>query len=287
MDPQTNNRYVLVTGASTGIGAACALRLARNGWTVFGGVRNAAAGEALQSQAPGHVIPLMLDVTDEQQVRAAQAQIAETVNETGLQGLVNNAGIAVAGVLEFLDMDAIRRQFDVNLFGLIDLTQCVLPLLRSGRGRIVNMGSSSGFFAAPILGAYSASKHALEAVSDTLRLELHGAGIHVAIVEPGAIATPIWEKSGQEAEQLAEKLPQEAHALYAPLTDAIRNETATIVGKAIPPERVASAVEHALIAAKPKTRYCVGTDAHVQRFLARWLPDRLRDALLRRKLGLA
>ncbi len=287
MDPQTSKRYVLVTGASTGIGAACALRLARNGWTVFGGVRNAAAGEALQSQAAGHLIPLMLDVTDEQQVRAAQAQIAETVNGAGLQGLVNNAGIAVAGILEFLDVEAIRRQFDVNLFGLIDVTQRMLPLLRSGQGRIVNMGSSSGFFAPPILGAYSASKHALEAVSDTLRVELHGWGIHVSIVEPGAIATPIWEKSGQEAEQLAEGLPEEAHALYAPLTEAIRRETAAVVGNAIPAERVASAVEHALSAAKPRTRYCVGADARFQRFMARWLPDRLRDALVRRKLGLS
>ncbi len=274
-------RAVVITGASTGIGEACALRLDRAGFTVFAGVRSAESGEQLRRQASDHLIPIMLDVTDEGSIERAAAVVAARLGDGGIAGLVNNAGIAVAGALEFVPIAKLREQLEVNVVGQIAVTRAFLPLLRKSGGRIVNMSSVSGRLAVPFIGPYSASKWALEALSDALRVELRPWKIHVALIEPGVIATPIWSKSLAAAERVIESLPPEAHVLYGPVTDFMRRRAAS--GAGIPADRVARAVAHALLARRPRTRYLVGTDARVGALLAR-LPDRLRDRLLARTL---
>jgi NAD(P)-dependent dehydrogenase (short-subunit alcohol dehydrogenase family) len=191
--PQSDS--VVITGASTGIGAACALALDKLGYRVFAGVRHPADGERLQQQAGPRLMPIRLDVTDAASISAASHTVAAMVGERGLAGLVNNAGIGVAGPIELLPLADWRRQFEVNVFGLIAVTQTFLPLIRTGRGRIINMGSIAGRASMPFMAPYAASKHALEAITDALRLELQPWGIRVALIAPGAIATPIWKNS--------------------------------------------------------------------------------------------
>ena len=186
-------RCVLVTGASSGIGEATALRLARAGWRVLAGVRASADAERLRAAAGERLEPVTIDVTEPATIAAA----AEGLGDEPLHGLVNNAGTALAMPLEFLPLDQFRRQLEVNLVGQVAVTQAVLPNLRSARGRIVNVGSIAGRSSLPFLGAYAASKHGLEAVTDALRVELRPFGITVTIVEPGTIATPIWRKGGE------------------------------------------------------------------------------------------
>ncbi len=277
---------VVVTGASTGIGAACALRLGALGFRVFAGVRKAADGQALTQRASGGLTPILLDVTDGGSITAAAASIAEAVGAAGLYGLVNNAGIVVGGPLEILPLDQLRKQFEVNVIGQIAVTQAFLPLLRRARGRIVNMGSISGRMATPVLGPYSASKFAMEALTDALRLEVRPWGIAVSLIEPGAVATPIWEKSKAAGEELARAVPREGLALYAGAVTAVQKAAGRAARHAIPAEAVAQAVVHALTARSPKTRYLVGRDARIRALLARFLPDRLLDRLLAKFLRL-
>lgn len=286
---------VVVTGASTGIGEACAQRLAGIGFRVFAGVRREGDGAALVDKARGMLTPVRLDVTDAASVQGAVSQVEAAVGAAagaaeGLAGLVNNAGIAVGGPLELLPVDALRRQLEVNVVGVMAVTQAFLPLLRRGSGgrpgRIVNMGSVSGRLAGPFVGPYAASKFALEALSDALRLELRSWGLHVTLIEPGRIATPIWKKSIAAAEELAARVDPAKLALYQPALDRMRAYTERFGRQGVPPERVAAAVEHALTSPRPKTRYVVGTDARLQILLARFLPDRLRDALITRALSL-
>ena len=274
-------RNVLITGASTGIGEACALDLAARGWRVFAGVRKKEDGEALASKAGQAVTPILLDVTNPGHVAAAVEHIRGVVGGAGLFGVVNNAGIVVAGPLEFLPLAEIARQFQVNVLGVIAVTQAFLPLVRAARGRMVIMGSTSGFWCEPFVAPYAASKFALEGIADSLRVELYPWGIEVALIEPGMIRTPIWEKSRATAEQLYSQLPPECEHLYARPMMALREAVERAPKWAIPPSRVARAVRHALEARRPKTRYPVGPDAHLQFFLDRWLPDRLRDRLIR------
>ncbi len=276
---------VVVTGASTGIGEACALRLDGLGLRVFAGVRKAADGDALVRKASGRLTPVLLDVTDAATIAAAAETVAKAVGEAGLAGLVNNAGINVAGPLECLPIAELRAQLEVNVIGQIAVTQAFLPLLRRARGRIVNIGSIAGRSATPFVGAYCASKFALEALTDALRMELRPWGIAVSIVEPGAVATPIWEKSVARASATMEDLPPQARDLYGRALTAIREASERMARGAISTDRVVAAVVHALTAARPKTRYLVGTDAKVQVAL-KILPDRLRDRLIVRALRL-
>jgi NAD(P)-dependent dehydrogenase (short-subunit alcohol dehydrogenase family) len=253
-------RTVLVTGASSGIGAACAVRLRDRGWRVLAGVRR-------EGSAPDGCEELILDVTDPPALELDE-----------LHGLVNNAGVAVAGPLECLPPDELRRQLEVNVVGQLRVTQLCLPALRKARGRVVNMGSISGLNALPLLGAYAMSKFALEAMTDSLRVELEPWGIHVAIVEPGTIRTPIWTRERRDP-------PSEALALYGARLDAFRRLAVRRGTSGAPPEAVADVVEHALTAEKPKTRYLVGRDAKLRARVER-LPDRLRDrVLVKRVLG--
>lgn len=279
-------RCVVVTGASTGIGEACALRLDKEGWRVFAGVRKEEDGQRLKQQASDRLKPLMLDVTEQPQIDAAARTVMETVGETGVGGLVNNAGIGVPGPLEYLPIEDLRWQFEVNTFGHIAVTQSFLPLIRRGRGRIVNITSIAGRFTTPFLGPYAASKHALEALSDALRQELRPWGIPVAVVEPGSIATPVWEKGQKRADELEERLPEEAMMRYRKSIDAMRSAAREFESRGMAPDRVARAVAHALTSGRPRTRYVVGFDATMQRLLDDVLPDRALDALTARMLGL-
>jgi NAD(P)-dependent dehydrogenase (short-subunit alcohol dehydrogenase family) len=277
---------VLVTGASTGIGAACALGLDRLGMRVFAGVRRATDGAALQRQASPLLTAVAIDVTDANSIAGAARTIGAVVGSRGLAGLVNNAGIVVPGPLEFLPLTDLRRQLEVNVIGQIAVTQAMLPLLRAARGRIVNMGSIGGRMATPFVGAYAASKFALEALTDALRVEVRPWRIGVSIIEPGAIATPIWQKSAREGERLREAMPAEATRLYGQALEALRKGAARSERDAIPPEAVVAAVVHALTAPRPRTRYVIGRRAKLQAVIARWVPDRARDRLLTRVLRL-
>jgi len=277
---QTDQMAVVVTGASTGIGAACALDCAGRGMTVFAGVRDPLAGEALAAKGGPLLIPITLDVTDELAIKRSVEVVQRVVGEAGLGGLVNNAGIAVGSPLEVIALSQLRKQLEVNVIGQIAVTQAFLPLLRRGRGRIVNMGSIAGRGTIPLLGPYSASKFALEALTDALRMELQPWGIQVSIIEPGAIATPIWEKSAKEAGGLEASASEEAKALYGEAVIRIRAAIAQAAQRAIPPDAVVRAVHHALTAARPHTRYLVGTDAKLRAWMVKWLPDRVQDRLL-------
>ena len=278
-----SSRSILITGASTGIGEACALWLDRAGYRVFAGVRRTADGDRLRQAASPRLVPIAIDVTDESSIRAAGAEIDHLTGADGLHGLVNNAGIAVVGALELVPIADLRRQLEVNVIGQIAVTQALLPPIRRARGRIVMMGSIGGLMATPFLGPYSASKFALEALTDSLRVELQPWGIHVAIVEPGSIATPIWGKSESSAGR-ATVAPDGAE--YTAAMEALRHAAAATGRRGAPPSLVAQAVVHALESAKPKTRYLVGRDAKVRAVLVRLISDRLRDRLITRTLKL-
>jgi NAD(P)-dependent dehydrogenase (short-subunit alcohol dehydrogenase family) len=275
-----NGRAVVITGSSTGIGAACALRLDRLGFLVFAGVRRIEDGEALQRQGENRLIPLILDVTDAASIQRSQRIVSEHVGAHGLFGLVNNAGIAVTGPLEAVPIPDLRRQLEINLIGQVAVIQAFLPLIRMARGRIVNMGSIAGRAAMPLMGPYSASKFALEAITDALRLEVRQWGIEVSIVEPGAIATPIWDKSGKGAADLETATAPELRTLYAGVIAGVKKVVGEAAKRAIAPDAVAQAVERALTATRPKTRYLVGTDAKFRALMIKILPDRASDAVL-------
>jgi NAD(P)-dependent dehydrogenase (short-subunit alcohol dehydrogenase family) len=274
-------RSVVITGASTGIGAACAVRLDALGFRVFAGVRRAEDGEALQKECSSRLMPISLDVTDPASIAAAAERVSAIVGDQGLAGLVNNAGIAVGGPIELVPMSAVRSQFEVNVFGQIAVTQAFLPLLRRGRGRVVNMGSIAGRAATPYIGLYSASKFAMEALTDALRSELQPWGIEVSIVEPGAIATQIWKKSARIADDMKAGLSDGARRLYGEQITSVRSSIQEVEKRAIPATAVAEAVVHALSAKRPKARYLVGIDARIRAAMAAWLPDRVQDRVLR------
>jgi NAD(P)-dependent dehydrogenase (short-subunit alcohol dehydrogenase family) len=277
---------VFITGASTGIGEACALHLDKLGYRVFAGIRKSADGESLRRRASERLVPLRLEIADETEIGQASQRVIEALDGKGLAGLVNNAGIVVGGMLEFLPLDALRRQLEINVIGQIAVTQALLPSLRKARGRIVNMGSLSGLISTPFTGAYCASKFALEALTDALRMELQPWKIHVSIVEPGFIQTPIVSKSLAAADDLRTQLPAEAFELYGPALRAVRDATEREAAKGASTEVVVKAVVHALTARRPRPRYVVGNQKGFQISLARALPDRCRDALILRRLGL-
>jgi NAD(P)-dependent dehydrogenase (short-subunit alcohol dehydrogenase family) len=267
-------RTVLVTGASSGIGRACARRLVGSSWRVIGGVRTAEDADAVRGEG---IEPLTLDVTDAEQVAAAAEEVG-----TELHGLVDNAGIAVASPLELVPLDELRRQLEVNVVGQVAVTQALLPALRRARGRIVLMGSIGGRSALPFLGPYAASKHALEAIADSLRVELRPWGVDVSIVEPASIATAIWQKGASRAQALQDGFDAEVAELYEPAVARFR-KVALSRGPGADPDSVARAVEHALTAQRPRARYLVGRDAHLRAWIER-LPTRLRDRVLAKVL---
>jgi NAD(P)-dependent dehydrogenase (short-subunit alcohol dehydrogenase family) len=265
---------VLITGASTGIGEAAAHHLRDLGFDVLAGVRRDEDRDRLSASGVGAV---KLDVTDPGQIEAVRAELGERP----LAGLVNNAGIGVAGPLEFMPLDRLRHQLEVNLVGQVAVTQAMLPALRRARGRIVNVTSIGGRMALPLVGPYAASKFGLEAVSDSLRRELRQLGVNVIVIEPGGVKTPIWAKSSAMADEMLAEMPAEGERLYGSMMSALRKQTVKIGEKTgLEPSEVAEAIGVALTKSRPRARYLVGREAKVQGQLAKWLPARMMDRLI-------
>ena len=269
---------VLVTGASTGIGRAAAGALRDKGLEVFAGVRKPEDAERAREAG---LRPVTIDVTD-------QASIAAAAEEVGsLQALVNNAGVAVSGPVEYVPVDEWRTQLEINVIGQVAVTQAFLPALREGGpgGRVVNVSSIGGRIALPLAGPYAASKYALEAVSDSLRREVRPEGMHVSLIEPGGVKTPIWEKGVDTANSIEDAMPPDGQERYGPLSRAIRKEVEQIATKTgMDPSVVADAIVHAVTADRPKTRYLLGRDAKLRWAIAKRVPDRWFDALIGRAL---
>ncbi len=276
MNQRTPTPSVLITGASTGIGRACALHMDRLGWQVFAGVRKDADMTSLRAEGSSRFWPVKLDVTDDASIQETLYILTQALGDSGLSGLVNNAGIPYGGPVEFLSLEQVRHLFEVNFFGVIAVTQAFMPLLRKARGRIVNMSSIGGLVSSPFVSPYSCSKFALEALSDSLRMELRPWHMQVSVIEPGAIDTPIWSKGGTVLHDLVDTAPQQGLDLYG---GAIRGMEPRFQPHGIPAEAVSRAVAHALTSAHPRTRYLIGFEGALIRFVSR-LPDRLRDWLI-------
>lgn len=277
-------RSILVTGSSTGIGAGCAVGLAKRGYRVFAGVRRPEDGERLLVEAGSGLTPVILDVTSAETIEATRKQLDDLVGEQGLYGLFNNAGVSVAGPIEYLALDDLRWQLEVNVIGQVAVTQAFLPMLRKARGRIITTGSVGGFVASPFLSAYNMSKYAMEAFSDALRIELKPQGIEVILLEPAAIASEIWDKGSAASEPYTANPPPGFVELYGDFLAGIQKFAAEGKQRGHPPQVVLDAVIHALESSKPRTRYVMGDGAGLRKFLRR-LPDRLRDRMVLRALG--
>ncbi|MBY0316385.1 MAG: SDR family oxidoreductase [Bdellovibrionales bacterium] len=274
-------KTLLITGASTGIGAAAAVHFAKQGHRVFAGVRKTTDADHLQQQNSA-ITPLILDVTKPEQI-----QQALKVVEEGIQGelcLINNAGIAVAGPTEFVDIEEYRRQFEVNFFGLVAVTQTFLPLLRKTRGRVVSISSIAGRVASPFLGPYSASKFAVEAVSDSLRREVEPLGVKVILIEPGPIQTPIWEKGLSAKETLVAGDKDQMMAVYGKQLQNFVEYITASKKTASPIIKVLEAMDHALTSSSPKHRYLVGKESGIVAFVP-VIPSRLVDKIISFKLS--
>jgi NAD(P)-dependent dehydrogenase (short-subunit alcohol dehydrogenase family) len=285
-DEVTGRGAVVVTGASTGIGRATAIELDRIGYRVFAGVRKDSDAESIRGEGSDRLEPLTIDVADEASVAAAAKSVGEKIGDAGLAGLVNNAGIVVGAPLEGLPLDGLRRQLEVNVVGQVAVTQAFIPALRRARGRIVLMSSVGGRISIPFMSPYHVSKWGLEAIGDALRLELKPWGMDVVIVEPGAIATPFWQKGQDTADEVEGNMDPEVRRLYGDQLEAVRGAARKSEAEGIPPERVAEVVAKALTSARPKTRYLVGRDAKLNARVRRIVPDRLFDRLISRELGL-
>lgn len=279
-------KMVVITGASSGIGRSAAEYLAGRGWTVLAGVRKPADGEALAG-ADGDIRPLILDVADEESIAAATVRVSELLEGRTLAGLVNNAGIAEMGPLAIQPMETVRKHFEVNLFGALACSQAFAPLLGMDRarqgppGRIVNITSVGGVIASPFLGAYTATKHALESVTDTLRRELMIYGIDAIAVGPGAVKTPIWDK--------AEEANDGAPYPDSDWAEAIGKFSETMLegGRTgLEPDTVSAVIETALSAKKPKARYAPVPDKLTNWTIARRLPKRWLDKVFAGRFGL-
>jgi NAD(P)-dependent dehydrogenase (short-subunit alcohol dehydrogenase family) len=273
---------VLVTGASSGIGEACALVLDSAGYQVFAGVRQEDDCERLRSLRTNNLQPLLLDVTDASRIGESYDYISRIVGEKGLYGLVNNAGIAVGGPMEFVPLEELRKQMEVNFFGTVAVTQAFIPLLRRSSGRIIMNGSIAGRFASPYKGPYSASKFALEAVADVLRIELKPWDIKVSMIEAGFVDTPIWNRSLDNFDKTSQNFPTEAFDLYGGIIRLMK-ESISIKKNGTHPDEFARLVVHILTTPHPRARYRLGRDAKMKAFI-RMLPDSFVDWFIWRKI---
>lgn len=280
----SNLKHILITGASSGIGYDAARDLTERGYHVFGSVRKQADAARVQAALGERFTPLLFDVTDEAGVKTAVAQIKQTIGNQGLFGLVNNAGIAVAGPLMHLPLDEFRYQLEVNVTGLLAVTQACLPLLGADKnalhppGRIVNISSTSGRTAFPFFGPYSASKYAVEALSDALRRELMIYGIDVIVINPGPIRTPIWDKA--EALEITPLVGTD----YEQSLLRVKEYTIARGRAGLPVTAVSKVIRHALESKRPHTRYPVVRKKWLNWLLPQWLPDRWLDRMTARLL---
>ena len=282
----TENKSAVITGASSGIGRACVSRIIGSEWRVFATIRKPADGERLRSEFGSRLTPVKMDVTDRNSITAAAQQVAAEVGSAGLDGLVNVAGIGMVRPVEFVSDADLQEIFDINVFGQLAVTRAFLPLLRQARGRIVNISSVGAHIAVPFGSMINASKSAFGMFSDTLRLELHPFGIHVSVVEPGAIKTPAVEKTLGNIDAVIANLPPNGAALYGPMIKkfAARGYAREMNGSS--PDVVARAVDHALTARQPRLRYRAGKHAKFLTTLPRILSDRMLTALLLRIAGM-
>ena len=279
-------KTAIVTGASTGIGRATASWLIGKGWRVGGSVRKAEDGERLRAELGGRFVPLLFDVTDAPAIAAAAARTRELLEGNTLAGLVNNAGVSFPGPLAHLPLDDFRRQLEVNLTGVLAVTQAFLPLLGADKsltgpkGRIVNVSSVGGRMAGPFLGAYHASKFGLEGLSQSLRRELIRVGVDVIVVGPGAVQTPIWDKAEER------DVTHFENTEYGPALAKFREYALAMGRRGLPPERVAQVIGTALTARRPRVRYAVVAPNLANALLPTLLPARLVDRLVARRFGL-
>lgn len=278
-------KAVVVTGASSGIGFDAARYLDLHGFHVFAGVRSEEDAERMRAMGSDRLQPVFIDVTDSEMIAAAAQEVTQAVGDHGLVGLVNNAGIAVSSPMEFVAIDDLRRQLEINLIGQVAVTQAFLPLLRQAKGRILNISSLSGTMTFPFFGPYAMSKQGLEAFTDALRQELLPWGIEVISIQPGSVVTPIWDKAEQENEERLENFPAQAHKLYGKAIDVMRRRSYRSGENGMPVEVVSQIIYRALTAKRPKTRYFIVKRAWMMRLL-RYMPDRLRDRLLQWGIGL-
>jgi len=275
------NELIVVTGASTGIGAATARELARRGFHVLAGVRRDIDAEALRA---ARIEPLLLDITAEDDIAAVAERVTHDPDRRPLKALVNNAGIALNAPVEALPMAEWRRQFEVNLFGHIAMTQALLPALLDSSGTVVNISSVGGKVAMATYGAYAGSKFALEAVSDSLRREVAEFGVKVVVVEPGAVKTEMSGRGVATANRLAAAMTAEQHQRYDALTNAITTQSRSFTRDGVPADTAAQSIADAITSTNPRTRYTIGRDAAIIVRLARLASDRFLDRMLRRNL---
>lgn len=276
---------VVISGASSGIGEATAIYLDRLGYQVFAGVRRETDALSLVQKSSGTIIPIILDVTDEASITAAIDLVKMRSDSGGLTALINNAAIVIPSILEFMPIDEMKKEFEVNVFGLVALTKACIPLLRKAKGKVVNISSLSGKLSMPTIGTYSASKFAVEAISDALRLELKAWEIDVCIVQPGLIKTAVWEKSRGHGSRLWDSLPAEKKQLYATEFEIMYEYTKRSFQDGIPREKVAETIGKAVSAKRVKARYPVGIDTKIVVFLARFVPALLLDKIVTLFLG--
>jgi NAD(P)-dependent dehydrogenase (short-subunit alcohol dehydrogenase family) len=278
-------KSVVITGVSTGIGLAAAKVLAARGFHVFGSVRKAADGERVAAEIGPAFTPLVFDVTDEAAVQAGARTVEAALGGATLAGLVNNAGIAVAGPLLYLPTEEFRKQLEVNLTGVVIATQAFAPLLGARSpavkdpGRIVNISSVGGKTANPFMAPYNVTKFGLEGMSEALRRELLPFGVDVIVVAPGAVATPIWDKADET------DTARYANTVYAPMLDRLRAYMLQLGRSGLPPERIGETIHEALTVANPKVRYVVSPDM-LQVFMSEHLPKRMLDRIVGKRLGL-
>lgn len=272
---------LVVTGASTGIGAATARELARRGFHVLAGVRRGIDADALRAT---NLEPVMLDITNEADIAALLKRIADDPERRPLRALVNNAGIGVNAPVETLPLSEWRRLFEVNLFGHVAMTQALLPALLGSRGTVVNISSVGGKMAMATYGPYAGAKFALEAVSDALRREVESLGVKVIVIEPGAVTTEMLGRVGVTGERIAGAMTTEQRGRYAALMHAIISQAKAAIPNGVPAEEAGRVIADAITSPRPRTRYTVGRDAAIIVRLVRFLSDRMLDRLLARSL---
>jgi NAD(P)-dependent dehydrogenase (short-subunit alcohol dehydrogenase family) len=276
--PPDRRELIVVTGASTGMGAATAKELARKGFHVLAGVRRDVDADALRAD---RIEPHILDITVDSDVAAIADRVARDPLGRPLRALINNAGIGVNGPVEALPIAEWRRQFEVNLFGHVAMIQALLPSLRRSSGTVVNISSIGGKVALPTYPAYAGSKFAMEALSDSLRREVSGSGVKVAVVEPGAVKTAMAERGIATADRLKAEMATDQLERYGALIDAMSNLARSFDTDGVPAEHAAKVIAKAATASRPRTRYTVGRDAAILARLSRVISDRFLDRVVR------
>jgi len=280
------SKNLFISGCSTGIGRACALHFSSSGYHVFAGVRKESDAKSLrEADSSGNLEPVILDVTNELQLGELKAELNQRIGDTGLAGLINNAGVDGSGPLEFVDPNLVRSVFDVNLMGPLLLTQAFMPLIRTGKGRIITVGSLAGKVSTTFNGPYCISKFGVEAFSDTLRQELAPQGIHVSLIEPGFIETPMVHGLESQVNEMQEILGEKGWEYYGEKLQSFASKFSKMATGALPPQAVADVIEHALEANRPRTRYVVTIEAKFYIFLKWLLPDRAVDFVAARIVG--